>query len=135
MAQPPAPSPFVRIPLEGEAVSPGTFLLRKFSAKIDPEDEELVRSLGPWFVGGPDWGSYYDWRTRTPYAYSRRPVEGVDPTDFAAGVRGAVTTIYLHDLVMGTGADEDAFPANGDGLDCRKSNLRIRKRRQKKSAS
>jgi hypothetical protein len=128
MAQP-DPSPFVRIPLEGEAVSPGTNLLRKFSAKIDPEDEELVRSLGPWSVGGPDWGSFYDWRTHTPYAYSRRPV---DPA--AAGAPGLVTTIYLHDLVMGTGADEDAFPANGDGLDCRKSNLRIRKR-QKKNAS
>jgi hypothetical protein len=108
---------FVRIPLEGEAESPGLwYVLRRFSALIDAEDEELVRSLGPWrvedgvrrgqslraYTYGPDWTPPTGW---IPPFLRARPM-------------------YLHDLVMGAGAGEKVWALNEDLLDCRKSNLR-----------
>jgi hypothetical protein len=54
----------------------------------------------------------------------------LDPADNVFD-RFKTGTIYLHDLIMGAGADEEAVPSNGDGLDCRKSNLRIRKKQKK----
>lgn len=94
---------FVRIPLEGEAESPGLwYVMRKFSALIDAGDAELVRSLGPWHVA--------EGRRGRLYAYNCG--------DFGA---------KLHNLVMGAGAGEKVWALNDDLLDCRKSNLRVRK--------
>ena len=112
---------YVRLSLEGGGV-----------ALIDAEDEELVLSLGQWSTDGPCWswlsnggtsyelrrdrrGNYWDWRTHTKVASIYMP----------EGTMGG-TTIYLHELVMGARADQEVYPANGNGLDCRKSNLRIR---------
>jgi hypothetical protein len=112
---------FVRIPLEGEAESPGLVgVLRKFSALVDAEDAELVRSLGPWNVAN----SPYKRRHRLS-AYSRGPEPGERPTlDTVFHPR---PLIYLHDLVMGAGPGEKVWALNDDLLDCRKSNLRMRK--------
>lgn len=116
----------VRIPIEGQAYDPSTCRLRTYTARIDAEDEELVRILGPWELQGQAKLGYHDWRSHTPRAYTLGSMEGVHPDELFRHRIGA-PRLYLHDLIMGVGAGEEAFPANGDGLDCRKSNLRLRK--------
>jgi len=120
---------FVRVPLEGGG-----------SALIDADDEELVRSLGEWSRTGPGWscyskysddgkksyefrrhGNYWDWHSHTHVAYSYIPLGEGEP--MSGGTR-----VYLHELVMGAREGQEVYPANGNGLDCRKINLRIRQR-------
>lgn len=68
---------------------------------VDPTDAHLVRQY-KWRHGG----------TNNAYA--------------ASLVRngGSVQTFYLHRIIMGAGPGEIIDHANGDGLDCRRANLR-----------
>jgi hypothetical protein len=122
----------VRLPLEGGGI-----------ALIDAEDEELVLSLGKWERTSPNWSwwsiggreyelhysgrrrDYWHWGSHTKVAYYHIPPAEGEPLSSGG------TTVYLHDLVMGARDDQEVFPANGDGLDCRKSNLRIRPKKVK----
>src|SRR5258708_3779911 len=105
---------FIRLPLEGGGL-----------ALIDEDDEELVRSLGEWSSTGPNWSWYsdggrgyelrrnrrsnwHDWHAHSRVAFIYMP-------------EGGGTTVYLHDLIMGAREGQEVYPANGDGLDCRKS--------------
>jgi hypothetical protein len=106
----PDSKPWVRIPLEGEAYSPGLYqkinghpfpVMRRFSAEIDAEDEELVRTWGPWYVA------------------NRR---GWDRQLYA---RSFTVDADLHDLIMGTSPGQ-VWAGDGDLLNCRKSNLRVK---------
>jgi hypothetical protein len=121
---------YVRLPLEGGGI-----------ALIDAEDEELVRSLGRWTSTPPPWswwsiggrkyeyrrnnrGSWFDWSSHSRVAYICFLEEGA--TMFGG------TTVYLHELVMGAREGQEVYPANGNGLDCRKRNLRIRVQQKSK---
>jgi hypothetical protein len=83
-----------------------------------------------WSIGGRSYelrrdrrGNYWDWRTHTKVAVHRPNQE------HAVTWSDRTPEVYLHELVMGARADQEVYPANGNGLDCRKSNLRIRPRR------
>jgi hypothetical protein len=121
MDQPSQPVPSVEIPLEGVPLELEGIVLEGttsiYSAKVDAEDEEWVRTLGPWYIRDVEgWRlDKDDWRSRSWQAYTYGP----DEPDHC---------VHLHDFIMGPGGGEEAFPVNGDGLDCRRSNLRIRRK-------
>ena len=78
--------------------------------KIDAEDEELVRLLGPWHIKGPKQGP--------GYVYTVGPIEMGDSNDSSAHKSQAANSkMYLHDLIMGSHAPgppllwEDSLPA------------------------
>ena len=112
---------FVLIALEGGG-----------SVKIDAEDEELVRSLGPWHR--TELLSDRRWK---PAARNQIPVEG-EPRQLATGrcVPPVPAWAWLHNLVKGVpdkhvapGEEWEVYPLDGWWLNCRKDNLDIRRKR------
>jgi hypothetical protein len=111
MQHPPRKTSSIQIPL----ADGGT-------AIVDAQDEELVRSLGPWYRAEIHVNN--EW---TPAAFNSKPLKG----------ERAYSWTWLHNLVMNA-ADKhlapsirwEVYPANGSWLDCRRSNLRIRPKRR-----
>jgi hypothetical protein len=115
MDRPADSKPFVYLPLVGaRAGEAGGF------AMIDAEDEELVKSLGPWYRA--DLLSGEHWK---PAVRNQWLVEG-DPVH---------SWTWLHNFVMGISdkhvapsAEVEVYAVNGYWLDCRKSNLGIQEK-------
>jgi hypothetical protein len=101
--------PSVKIKVEGST----------WDAIVDAESAELVRSLGPWYQAN----LLVDGEGK-PAARNRIKVEG----------DRVCAWCWLHNLIMAVpdkhiapNTSEEVYPKNGWWLDCRKSNLRVRK--------
>lgn len=70
---------------------------------VDPEDAHLLEAY-PWYVAG---------HRNTEYVITHRTIDGVDKP------------VRLHRLIMGEPKGKIIDHINGDGLDNRKSNLRL----------